>query len=166
MKASLTLKRNIGNFIIKRYIPSFLIVILTFLGFWIPTTAYPARVALTITALLALIAQQSQEDLNVSYIYAMSVWMFICISFVFATLIEFALAVCVPQKANNSYLDHNQVIHPNVETHHKADNSLIKIMKFVVKSNSQNNSIDMFARILFPVLFVVFIFVYLIIYVY
>ncbi len=166
LTARLTLKRNIGNFIIKRYIPSFLIVILTFLGFWIPTTAYPARVALTITALLALIAQQSQEDLDVSYIYAMSVWMFVCITFVFSTLIEFAFAISLPQKTTANYSVNNQISQSNGETNLKTSNGLIKIIKFVMKSNSRNNVVDMIARFVFPILFLIFIVIYIIIYVY
>ena len=165
LRASLTLKRNVGNFIIKRYIPSFLIVILTFLGFWIPTTAYPARVGLTITALLALISQQSNDDLNVSYIYAMSVWMFLCITFVFATLIEFSFAICVSQNAINNSDDNqnNQIIDTN---NSENKNSLIKVMNFIMKSNSRNNSIDMYSRIIFPTIYLIVIIIYTIVYIY
>src|SRR5699024_1079925 len=86
-------KRNIGNYLIKRFIPSFIIVTMTFIGFWIPTTVSPARTSLPITALLALITQQIQSDLNVSYVYALQVWNIVCIIFVFANLLEFAIAL-------------------------------------------------------------------------
>ena len=164
LKASLTLKRNVGNFIIKKYIPSFLIVILTFLGFWIPTAAYPARVGLTITALLALISQQSKDDLNVSYIYAMSVWMFLCITFVFATLVEFSFAICLTQNTinNSDEKQKDEIIRDN--NHNK--NNFTKIKDFILKSNSRNNSIDMYSRIGFPILYFTVIIIYTIVYVY
>ena len=68
---------------------------MTFLGFWIPTTVSPARVSLSVTALLALITQQIQSDLSVSYVYSLQVWNIVCIIFVFANLCEFALALYV-----------------------------------------------------------------------
>src|SRR6218665_3577042 len=86
-------KRNTGNYLIKRFIPSFIIVIMTFIGYWIPTTMAPARTSLQITALLALMTQQIQSDLNVSYIYALQVWTLVCITFVFANLVAFAFAL-------------------------------------------------------------------------
>lgn len=91
--ASIVFRRNIGNYLIRRFIPSFMIVILNFLGFWIPTTVSPARVSLSVTALLALITQQIQSELNVSYVYSLQVWNTVCIIFVFASLCEFALAL-------------------------------------------------------------------------
>lgn len=86
---------NSGHFVVKKYIPSFLIVVMSFVGFWIPTNAYPARVALVITSLLALITQQLQSsaEISASYVVALNLWMIICITFVFLALIEFAFAI-------------------------------------------------------------------------
>lgn len=94
----ITLKRNIGNYLIKRFIPSMVIVLMSFCGFWIPTTVSPARTSIPITALLALITQQIQSDLNVSYVYALQIWnivrysvkLFISVWFVFLTTILFS----------------------------------------------------------------------------
>ena len=43
-KAIFTLHRQLGHFLIRVYGPSLLIVITTFIGFWIPAQGYPARV--------------------------------------------------------------------------------------------------------------------------
>ena len=53
------------------------------------------RISIPITSLLALVTQQIQSDLDVSYVYALQVWYIVCITFVFASLIELALAVYV-----------------------------------------------------------------------
>ncbi|KAH9398483.1 hypothetical protein TYRP_018723 [Tyrophagus putrescentiae] len=44
---------------------------MSMIGFWIPTQVSPTRTILPITALLALITQQIQSNLNVSYVYVM-----------------------------------------------------------------------------------------------
>ncbi|XP_054168604.1 glycine receptor subunit beta-like [Oppia nitens] len=132
LRGSLTMKRNVSNFIIKHYIPSLFIVILTFVSFWIPTTAYPARVGLTITALLALTVQQTQ-DLNVSVINALSVWMFVCITFVFSTLIEFVFAIRLLQNklhitVNNECNDNDN---DSDDTHNPINNHKTSITKLL-----------------------------------
>ena len=93
LKGRFKLVRNIGNYIISKYVPSFLIVMISFLSFWIPTNAYPARVGLVIGALLSLITQQYSSSLPVSYVYALSVWYMICITFVFMTLLQYSIAI-------------------------------------------------------------------------
>lgn len=68
---------------------------MSFVGFWIPTNSYPARVTLVITSLLALITQQLQTsaEINASYVVALNIWMIICISFVFLAFIEYTFAI-------------------------------------------------------------------------
>ncbi len=150
------MKRNIGNYLIKRFVPSFLIVIMTFIGFWIPTSIPPARVALIITSLLSLIAQQIQAELNVSYVYALEVWTIMCIIFVFATLIEYAVAISWPFE-EKSTAQENLIIGNNSGV--KKFVSLIK-----VKPGPRNCSVDMVSRILFPSAFGIAIIVYSLVY--
>ena len=123
--------RNVGNYLIKRFIPSFLIVIMSFIGFWIPATIAPARISLIITSLLALIAQQIQAELNVSYIYALEVWTIMCIIYVFATLIEFAIAISVSFRQTNG-------------TEDSDDKN---------KTIPRNCTVDIISRIIFPLCF-------------
>lgn len=44
LKATFTLQRQLGHYLIRVYGPSLLIVITTFIGFFIPAQGYPARV--------------------------------------------------------------------------------------------------------------------------
>lgn len=76
------------------YIPTCLIVIMSWISFWIKPEAVPARVTLCVTSLLTLSTQhaQSQKSLPpVSYIKAIDVFMSSCTVFVFASLMEYAL---------------------------------------------------------------------------
>ncbi|KAH9510963.1 hypothetical protein DERF_009451 [Dermatophagoides farinae] len=89
-----TIKRRLGYYIFHTYIPTCLIVIMSWISFWIKPEAVPARVTLCVTSLLTLSTQhaQSQKSLPpVSYIKAIDIFMSSCTVFVFASLMEYAL---------------------------------------------------------------------------
>ncbi|XP_074656248.1 glycine receptor subunit alpha-2-like isoform X2 [Tubulanus polymorphus] len=88
------LKRDIGYFLIQVYIPSILIVILSWVAFWINIEAIPARVSLGLLTVLTMTTQSTGARSSlprVSYIKAIDVWMSMCLIFVFASLLEFAV---------------------------------------------------------------------------
>ncbi|KAL1267332.1 hypothetical protein QQF64_032695 [Cirrhinus molitorella] len=87
------LERQMGYYLIQMYIPSLLIVILSWVSFWINMDAAPARVALGITTVLTMTTQSSGSRASlpkVSYVKAIDVWMAVCLLFVFAALLEYA----------------------------------------------------------------------------
>jgi len=88
------LERNIGYYLIQVYVPSVLIVILSWVSFWINVESVPARVTIGLLTVLTTTTTTigAQESLpRVSYIKAIDVWMIVCLTFVFTSLIEFAL---------------------------------------------------------------------------
>lgn len=58
--------RNYGYFLLKTYIPSCIIVLTAIFGFWLASAAYPQRIALYMSAMIALFTMQ------VSYQFAFS----------------------------------------------------------------------------------------------
>ena len=89
------LDRQFSYYFVQMYLPSILIVLVSFLSFWIPVENVPGRVALGVTSLLTLATQFTtmQRSLPpVSYMKAMDVWMFLCIVLVFFAMVEFTLA--------------------------------------------------------------------------
>ncbi|XP_006819710.1 glycine receptor subunit alpha-2-like [Saccoglossus kowalevskii] len=87
------LNRQVAYHLLQSYIPTCLLVILSWISFWINVEAAPARVSLCITTVLTMATQNSgvQTSLpKVSYIKAIDVWMAVCLIFVFAALLEFA----------------------------------------------------------------------------
>merc|ERR1719412_1480106 len=87
-------KRRLGYFMFHTYIPTCLIVMMSWISFWIKPEAVPARVTLGVTSLLTLSTQHanSQKSLPpVSYIKAIDVFMSGCTVFVFLSLMEYAL---------------------------------------------------------------------------
>ncbi|NXS50856.1 GLRA4 protein, partial [Balaeniceps rex] len=87
------LERQMGYYLIQMYIPSLLIVILSWVSFWINMDAAPARVGLGITTVLTMTTQSAGSRASlpkVSYVKAIDIWMAVCLLFVFAALLEYA----------------------------------------------------------------------------
>ena len=82
-----------GYYLIQMYIPSLLIVILSWISFWINMDAAPARVGLGITTVLTMttLSISARNSLpKVAYATAMDWFIAVCYAFVFSALIEFA----------------------------------------------------------------------------
>ena len=97
-----------GYYLIQMYIPSLLIVILSWVSFWINMDAAPARVALGITTVLTMTtlmmgARTSLPNAN-CFIKAIDVYLGICFSFIFGALIEYAVAhFCTLHQPNSAH---------------------------------------------------------------
>ncbi|XP_070534958.1 glycine receptor subunit alphaZ1-like [Ptychodera flava] len=92
--AEFVLERSLGFYIIGLYLPSLLLVITSWISFWLHVDATPARASLEITSVLTLVTQSGSVRYTVpslSYATAMDIWFSTCIFFVFAALLEFAL---------------------------------------------------------------------------
>ncbi|GFU06670.1 glutamate-gated chloride channel alpha [Trichonephila clavipes] len=93
LQANFTFVRHLSSHIFNSYIPSGLVVMLSFLSFWLNVRSVPARVALGLTSLLTLSTQASQVRSHlppINYLTAIDVWLFSCILQVFLSLVEFA----------------------------------------------------------------------------
>ncbi|KAG8429867.1 hypothetical protein GDO86_018999 [Hymenochirus boettgeri] len=76
------------------YAPTLLIVVLSWLSFWINPDASAARVPLGIFSVLSLASEcatLAQELPKVSYVKAIDVWLITCLLFGFASLVEYAV---------------------------------------------------------------------------
>ncbi|KAL1110359.1 hypothetical protein AAG570_007890 [Ranatra chinensis] len=88
------LKRRLGYYLFHTYIPTCLIVIMSWVSFWIKPEAAPARVTLGVTSLLTLSTQHAKSQASlppVSYLKAVDAFMSVCTIFVFLALMEYCL---------------------------------------------------------------------------
>jgi hypothetical protein len=110
LSLSFVLQRNIGYFLFQTYLPSILIVVLSWVSFWINHEATSARVALGtidfvclrfstpssntgITTVLTMttISTGVRSSLpRISYVKAIDIYLVMCFVFVFAALLEYA----------------------------------------------------------------------------
>nr|XP_045612838.1 glutamate-gated chloride channel-like isoform X2 [Procambarus clarkii] len=94
LRVDLVFKREFSYYLIQYYIPCCMLVIVSWVSFWLDQNAVPARVSLGVTTLLTMSTQTSSINSTlppVSYTKAIDVWTGVCLTFVFGALLEFAL---------------------------------------------------------------------------
>nr|QQY02572.1 glycine receptor subunit alpha-2 [Cryptocotyle lingua] len=95
---TISFQRLVASYLVTTYIPEVLIVMVSWLGFWIDVKAAPARISLGLLTLLALLTEGSGVSSKlprVTYVKAIDVWINSCLMFVIAALLEFAVAYLV-----------------------------------------------------------------------
>ncbi|XP_069157416.1 glycine receptor subunit alpha-2 isoform X2 [Procambarus clarkii] len=92
--AEFHMRRAIGFHLVQSYLPTILIVVISWVSFWMDVDSVPGRTTLGVTTLLTVSSKSSgiQAGLpQVSYVKAIDVWMGACTAFVFCALLEFTL---------------------------------------------------------------------------
>ncbi|XP_064482173.1 gamma-aminobutyric acid receptor subunit beta-like isoform X3 [Ornithodoros turicata] len=85
--------RSMGYYLIQIYIPAGLIVVTSWVSFWIHRNASPARVALGVTTVLTMTTLMSSTNAalpKISYVKSIDVYLGTCFVMVFASLLEYA----------------------------------------------------------------------------
>lgn len=180
------LNRRLGYSFIQIYTPTVLIVMLSWLSFWISKDAVPARVALVVTTVLTIVTLMGSFRSSVpkvSYVKALDVFFIISLFFVFGAVLEYVIVRLYSEKiAKRSASDRDMVdielmsqkrqdnkIYPKghqTEKHPPSPdenvetiqrNSKMKnIVLKMVYGNSKANIIDRISRVLFPITFICF----------
>ncbi|XP_035152223.1 gamma-aminobutyric acid receptor subunit rho-2 isoform X4 [Callithrix jacchus] len=88
-----TLRRHIFFFLLQTYFPATLMVMLSWVSFWIDRRAVPARVSLGITTVLTMttiITGVNASMPRVSYVKAVDIYLWVSFVFVFLSVLEYA----------------------------------------------------------------------------
>ncbi|KAM9060215.1 gamma-aminobutyric acid receptor subunit rho-2 isoform 2-T2 [Megaptera novaeangliae] len=88
-----TLRRHIFFFLLQTYFPATLMVMLSWVSFWIDHRAVPARVSLGITTVLTMstiITGVNASMPRVSYVKAVDIYLWVSFVFVFLSVLEYA----------------------------------------------------------------------------
>ena len=89
--------RSMGYYLIQIYIPSSLIVVISWVSFWLNRGATPARVGLGVTTVLTmttLISSTNSALPKISYVKSIDVYLAACFFMVFASLLGKIDYVC------------------------------------------------------------------------
>ncbi|XP_048772301.1 glycine receptor subunit alpha-2-like isoform X1 [Ostrea edulis] len=151
----LKFERNTGYYIAQIFIPSILIVVLSWVSFWVDIDAIPARVSLGVLTVLTMTTQSSGVRTalpQVSYIKAIDVWMAVCLTFVFMSLLEFAYVNVLSRRKSRP-------IHNPSETEmalKKDGNTTPLRSQKHIDFKKRARHVDKVARVMFPLTFFLF----------
>ena len=85
--------RSMGYYMIQIYVPASLIVIISWVSFWLHRNATPARVQLgvvTVLTMTTLMSSTNSQLPKISYVKSIDVFLGTCFVMVFAALLEYA----------------------------------------------------------------------------
>ncbi|KAF8372352.1 hypothetical protein PRIPAC_78781 [Pristionchus pacificus] len=103
LRVTFRLARQFSYYVVQVYIPSTLLVIVSWVSFWLDRAAVPARVTLGVTTLLTMTTQAAAINNKlppVSYIKAIDVWIGACLIFIFAAVLEYAYVTYVANQCD------------------------------------------------------------------
>ncbi|KAK6639337.1 hypothetical protein RUM43_007609 [Polyplax serrata] len=106
--SSLTVKfqlaREVGYYIMDYYVPSILLVVVSWVSFWLDPNAVPGRTTLGTSTMLTFITLTRNTGSSlpkVSYIKATEIWFIVCTGFIFGSLVEFAFVNIIWRRKQN-----------------------------------------------------------------
>jgi hypothetical protein len=141
----LTLKlkfvRSLGYYIIQIYIPSTLIVVLSWVSFWLDRTAAPARVSLGITTVLTMVTfiwSTNASLPKISYVKGIDVYLVCCFFMTFSSVIEYAMVSYVHLRHERRKRKKNQLLQ-EVSQQNELHKQLVLLRN--TTSNMQLNSL-------------------------
>jgi len=172
----LTLKREFSYYMLTIYVPTCMLVIVSWFSFWIDPKAVPARVALGVTTLLTMstkTASISNSLPPVAYTKAVDLWTGVCIFFVFFALLEYT-AVNAAARTDAKRLTAAKIRRSNGGEGKEDDEEGNTYCELALMPKRKNNwilqwlgrfpsrakKIDVVSRILFPIIFASFNLVY------
>ena len=124
MRAVIKLSRKFSFYLIRWYAPTVLITSATFIGMWIPYTVHSARVSSVLSPSLSLIMMHNNvnNEVRVSYVVAIHIWMFSCMFITLMGLIEYA-SILIIEGIKSSKLSLLDKLEKKLKAQHKKTDS-------------------------------------------
>jgi len=138
--ADVQFDRALGYYVIQVYIPSSLIVGMSWVSFWLNRGAAPARVGLGVTTVLTmttLMASVNAALPKISYMKSIDIYLGVCFFMVFGALIEYA---CVGYTAKRIQLRKNRFLAVQKLAEEKKEEALKQM------NNMKNMELDLKQR--------------------
>ncbi|XP_035660485.1 gamma-aminobutyric acid receptor subunit rho-1-like [Branchiostoma floridae] len=158
LAASLTFRRNMGGHVVMFQIPSILLVISSWISFWLPIRFAHARMLIGILLLLGHMALSALPRAlllsNVAYMTLMDVWMAIDTALIFLAILE-TVAVLFFQRNEDQMSSDDGVGRPEGGTETIPMTDFVKPGQSSLgqKLGGKLSKLDFISRIAFPVLY-------------
>uniref|UniRef100_A0A8R1DLR0 Uncharacterized protein n=1 Tax=Caenorhabditis japonica TaxID=281687 RepID=A0A8R1DLR0_CAEJA len=101
LNIKLFFRRSYGFYILQIYLPTYCMVLISWISFWLDRRSLPARVTLGVSSLMALTLQYSNVSRSlpkVSYVKGLDLFMFGCIVYIFLSIVELAVVGSLEQR--------------------------------------------------------------------
>jgi len=141
LMVDLLLKREIGQYVLEYYIPSVLLVMMSWVSFWLDPSAVPGRTTLGTSTWLTLITitrNTGSDDLpKVNYVKFIDIWFLVCTFFIFFSLLEFAIVNTIWRRKDTirmNKISHKSIIREGIKE--------FKRTAFSTPTISRRNSLD------------------------
>ncbi|VDN07863.1 unnamed protein product [Thelazia callipaeda] len=180
-RVKLLLRREYSYYLIQLYIPCIMLVVVSWVSFWLDKDAVPARVSLGVTTLLTMTTQASGINAKlppVSYIKAVDVWIGVCMAFIFGALLEYALVNYhgrqefwkKEKKKRTGYqgclCSADQIFYHNVRQPMRLNTNVhrrrnwwrkLRLLKYLFGNADVSKRVDLVSRFTFPTFFACFL---------
>ena len=106
LQVSFKLQRSFNYYLIRAYIPTSCLVVMSWATFWLPITTYPARITLIVTNFLAsayILEAASASISRKHYATALEIFLMTNIAFIVAAMLEYIIAVQFPWRSKSKH---------------------------------------------------------------
>ncbi|XP_064649282.1 glycine receptor subunit alpha-2-like isoform X2 [Lineus longissimus] len=150
--------RDLALYIKDFYIPQILLVVVSFISFFIKMDAILARMTLLIVTSVTMVAHAVFSTFRLSlpsvpYYTALDIWSTVCFAFIFLTIIEFALVAGFSRKKPAVHCENNS---NSLAMDHEGEST--KRRSYSIGQNDKTSQagrrIDMVSRVFFPLAFI------------
>ncbi|EFP08337.1 CRE-LGC-39 protein [Caenorhabditis remanei] len=144
----IVMKRLVLFHIIQTYIPTGMLVSISWMSFWLDPRASPARISLTITSLLTLttMSNGARQDLpQVSYIKALDIWLTFSQALIFLVLLEYSFVSYYMTKRTTNCSHRSLFYEERVQEckrEEKARKSIVNNNKAATTNNTEGSDLN------------------------
>ena len=163
LKLEFIISRHIDFYLTQVYVPAAMVVLISWIPFWLSRADSQARVALGVTTVLTMttLTRTLNNDLpKIAHLTALDVYLFFCFSQVFLSLIEYATVGYYDMKVEKRRKAGYESVKGEKNENEREEDRSKKRQVLIIEDTSL---IDWWARRLFPASFALFVVVYVLV---
>ncbi|KAK0424323.1 hypothetical protein QR680_008611 [Steinernema hermaphroditum] len=141
-----TFQRNIGFYLIQIYFPASLIVVISWVSFWLNRDATQARVAIGVTTVLTMTTLMTSTNASlpkVSYVKSLDIFLGVCFFIVFASLLEYAaIGYLMKRRRKPPKMDESPPTKASITCYYEIDDQAVHVNAVRKEKKSKKNGLE------------------------